>query len=182
MAAPTSGWYVQTLLMSFTQTTQTGTPTTLNFATNANDANMKIALYGSGATQYTAPLNVASATLGVWTAAGVEVVSSAGNWTSSGGITLSTAAASSTDVSQTLTNPATTPANLLFTWANPLSVATTTFTGVYGCIIYFQSITAPLTKPALIEIYFGGAGYNTVSGTFGITPSGSGLSVLTLSA
>lgn len=177
MAAPTSGWFVQTLLMSFTQTTQTGTPTSLNFATNANDANMKIALYGSGATQYAQPVSVASATLGVWTNA-QEVTGT--SW-STGGIPLSTAATGSSDVSQTLTNPATTPANLVFTWANALSVANTTLTGVYGFVIYFQSITAPLSKPELIEIYVG-TGYNTVAGTFGITPSGSGLSVLTLSA
>lgn len=180
MATPTSGWFVQTLLMSFTQTAQTGTPTSLNFATNANDANMKIALYGSGATQYAAPIIVNSATLGVWTSA-QEVVSSAGSWTTSGGITLSTAATGSSDVSQTLTNPVASPATLKFTWANALSVATTTFTGVYGFVVYFQSITAPLSAPELIEIYVG-TGYNTVAGIFGITPAGTGLSVITLSA
>lgn len=170
-----SGWFVQTLLMSFTQTTQSGTPTSLNFATNANDANMKLSLVSGSAADYAAPVNTASATLGVWTNTD-EVTGT--NW-ATGGVVLSTAAAGG-DVSQTLTNPATTPGNLVFTWANPLSVASTTIsTGINGFIIYFQSITAPLTKPELLTIYTG-VGYTTTSGTLTITPSGSGLSVLTL--
>ena len=177
MAYSKSGWFVQTLLMSFTQTTQTGVPTSLNFATNANDANMKLSLLNSSPTDYTAPVNTASATLGVWT--NTDEVTGTG-W-ATGGVALSTAAAGSTDVSQTLTNPATTPGNLVFTWANPLSVTGTTLTNVNGFIIYYPSITAPLNKPELLTIFVG-VGYNTVTGTFGITPSGSGLSVLTLTA
>jgi hypothetical protein len=171
-----SGWYVQTLLMSFTQTVQTGTPTSLNFATNANDANMKLSLVSNSAADYTAPVNTASATLGVWT--NTDEVTGTG-W-ATGGVVLSTAAAGG-DVNQTLTNPATTPGNLVFTWGTPLSVTGTTLTGVFGFIIYFQSVTLPLAKPELLTIYVG-TGYNTVAGTFGITPSGSGLSVLTLTA
>lgn len=178
MTSIKSGWFVQTLLSSFSQVTQSGTPTTLNFATSTNDAQENISLTGTGTTDYTQPINYASATLGVWTNA--QEVTSTSNWPT-GGVVLSTAY-SGADVVQGLTNPATTPANLVYTWTHPVTVANTTIaSGIYGFIIYFPNITAPLSKPELLAIYVG-TGYTTVAGTLTITPSGSGLSVLTFSA
>jgi hypothetical protein len=98
-----------------------------------------------------------------------------------GGPLLNAAAAGSGDVVETCVSSGGTASVGLITysWTNPLSVAGTTLTGIFGFIIYFSAITASVSKPCLLTIYVG-TGYNTVAGTFGITPSGTGLSQLTL--
>ena len=63
-------------------------------------------------------------------------------------------------------------------WTNPLAVSGTTLTGAGGCIIYAHPLTSP-SIPMVLSLCFGSA-YSTVNGVFGITPSGSGLSQLTL--
>jgi hypothetical protein len=175
MAYSKSGWFVQTLMYALSGTAQTGTPTTI--ALIGNDANLKLALTSSACTDYTAPVNTVSATLGVWTNTN-EITGS--GWVT-GGIALNALAAGSTSVTSTCVIGGAGPAYVQYSWTNAASVASTTLTGIYGFIIYFQSITAPLNKPELLTIYVG-TGYNTVSGTLGITPSGSGLSQITLTA
>ena len=52
--------------------------------------------------------------------------------------------------------------------ANPVSVASTTIaTGAYGCLIY--DTATGLANRVICAVYFGGTGYTTNNGTFGIT-------------
>ena len=55
--------------------------------------------------------------------------------------------------------------------AQNVSVASTTITtGVYGCLVYAQALSPAY---ALCAVYFGGSGYTTSDGPFGITwPTG----------
>lgn len=174
MAYSKSGWYLHTLMDMFTNVTETGTPTKITLA--GNSANEKLSLVSSAATDYAAPVAVGSAT-----PAWVNTNEITGTGWATGGVLLSTAAAGSTDVVETCTSSGgTSSAGLItYSWTNPLSVAGTTLTGINGFIIYFSNITASVNKPCLLTIFVG-VGYNTVSGTFGITPSGSGLSQFTL--
>lgn len=179
MAYSKSGWFVQTLLHVFGNTTESGTPTLIApLASATNDTNMKIALVSSACTDYTAPVNTTSATLGVWTPT-YEVTGT--GWVTTG-IAMSSAAAGSTSVVSTLAIGGAGPSYLQYSWTNPVSVASTTIaTAIYGFILYFPNITAPLSKPELLTIYVGGSGgYTTTNGTLQITPSGSGLSQLTV--
>jgi hypothetical protein len=51
--------------------------------------------------------------------------------------------------------------------ATAVSVASTTLaTGIYGCLVYDNTL-AP--KCAIAAVYFGTTGYTTSNGTFGIT-------------
>ncbi len=53
--------------------------------------------------------------------------------------------------------------------AGNISVASTTIsTAVYGCTIWDATISAT-AGPVLVVVYFGGTGYTTNNGTFGIT-------------
>ena len=174
MAYTHSGWYIHTLLDGLLGVTETGTPTAIKIT---QDANLYISLHSSSGTDYASELAYGAASP-AWVATN-EIVSSGGNWTSSGGVVLSTANAGG-DVTTTATITGSGPYVLTYSWT-ALSVTNTTFTGVYGMIIYFHDITASVSKPMLLNICFGSS-YNTVSGTFGITPSGSGLSAITLTA
>lgn len=173
-----SGWFVQTLLHVFSNTTETGTPTLIApLASSTNDTNTYLSLVSSSASDYTAPVNTTSATLGVW--ANTDEVTGT-NW-ATGGVELATAY-SGGSVTSTLAIGGSGPAYLQYSWTNALTVASTTIsTAIYGFIIYFKNITAPLSKPELLTIYVGGSGgYTTSNGTLSITPSGSGLSQLTV--
>jgi len=146
-----SGWYLQSLLYSMNATAMTGTPAAI--ALTGQDANNKISLHSSSGTDYATELATGGAT----------------------------AATGSTSVTTTFAIGGAGPYYLQYSWTNPLAVASTTLTGVYGCILYANGITAPVAKPMLLLLCFG-ASYSTVSGVFGITPSGSGLSQITLTA
>jgi len=62
--------------------------------------------------------------------------------------------------------------NLLFTAGN-VSVANTTLSdAVYGCLIYAQGLSP---KAAVCAVWFGGSGYTTSAGPFGITWPASGI-------
>lgn len=171
-----SGWYTATLLQSLTGVTQSGNPTLVNLVGSSGSVStyMYLSLLSSAPTAYTTPVAYDDAS-----AAWVNTDEVTGtNW-STGGVELYTAYAGS-DVVPTLTQTGSQPYSLTYSWTNPLSVSSTTIsTAIYGCIIYYHGISAPVSKPCLLALYFG-TGYTTVSGTFGITPSGSGLSVLTL--
>lgn len=79
------------------------------------------------------------------------------NW-ATGGINLSTVTYAPT-VTQS-------PSKTLMWTMNSISVASTTLTGAYGAYIYGAGL-AP--QPKIIGIWFGGAGYSTVAGTFAVT-------------
>lgn len=168
-----SGWYTETLHDVLTDVTQTGNPNPLTLT--GADAYMYLSLLSSSPTAYTDPVAYGGSAPN-WDTTD-EVTGT--NW-STGGVQLSTAAGGSS-VTTTLTRGGSGPYTLIYSWTNALSVASTTIsTAIYGCIIYFEAVTTSShAKPNLLALYFG-TGYTTVSGTFGITPSGSGLSVLTL--
>ena len=96
----------------------------------------------------------------------------------SGGVSLHTAAAAGASVTPTVTLGGSSPYYVQYTWTNPLAVAGTSLTGAGGCIIYAKPLSVP-NIPMVLSLCFGSA-YSTVNGVFGITPSGSGLSQLTL--
>jgi hypothetical protein len=180
MAYSKSGWYTQSLLYMFQDTAMTGGTSTLEMT--GQDSQNYLSLLGTGGTDYSGVLNTGAATTGIAWAGGTgtpnyEVY---GTGWATGGVQLSTAAGGSS-VTTTFTQTGSGPYALTYSWTNNLSVTGTTLTGVYGFIVYNHAATSPVTKPMLLTIYVG-TGYNTVAGTFGITPSGTGLSVLTLTA
>jgi hypothetical protein len=176
MAYSKSGWFTDTLLAVLTSVSQTGTPSgVISLTGSTTDNNTYLSLVSSSATDYSSPVATGSSSP-AW--ANTDEITGTG-W-ATGGVELGTAASGSS-VTTTLTQTGSGPYALTYSWTNPLSVTGTTLTGVYGFITYFKNISAPVSKPELLTIYVG-TGYNTVAGTFGITPSGTGLSVLTLTA
>jgi len=176
MAFTKSGWYTQSLLYAMLDTAQTGSPATIELT--GQDATNYLSLLSNAGTDYTSELATGGAGAAIaWTNTH-EVTGTA--WPT-GGVQLSTAAAGAS-VTTTLVQGGAGPYYLQYSWSSALSVPSTTLTGAYGAIIYAHGITAPVSKPMLLVIYFGGTGYQTANGTFGITPSGSGLSQLTLTA
>lgn len=168
-----SGFFINTVIACMTAVAQTGgslSPLNIN-----SSANQNLSLVNQTATQYTAPVAYGAASP-AW--ANTNEVTGTG-W-STGGVALNTAY-SGADVVPTSTITGTGPYVLTYSWTHPLTVASTTLSGIYGCIIYYPNPTSPVAKPELLALYFG-TGYNTVSGTLGITPSGSGLAALTLTA
>jgi hypothetical protein len=164
MAWTNSGIYLTPVMEMLKDTAITGTG-----GGNFTLATAKIALHSNSLTQGTAPINY-SATTATW--ANTNEVSGTG-W-AAGGVLLSAAAAGSTSVVPTLTEGTT--GSIRYNFTNPVSVASTTLTAVRGCIIYLDSITAPaaLIDAMTVGITFG-ADYSTTNGTFGLTPSGTGL-------
>lgn len=168
-----SGFYINTVIAALTSVAQTGgTLSPLNINSSANQ---NLSLVNQTAVQYTSPV-----AYGASSPAWVNTNEVAGTGWSTGGVLLSTAFAGA-DVVPTTTITGSGPYVLTYSWTHGLSVTGTTLTGIYGCIIYYPNPTSPVAKPELLALYFG-TGYNTVAGTFGITPSGSGLAALTLTA
>jgi hypothetical protein len=177
MAPPTkSGFYVQSIIYAVSGTAITGGAATQLLA--GQDTQNYLSLYNNSLSDYTGILNTGATTTGIaW--ANTDEVTGTG-WVT-GGVQLSVAAAGG-PVGTAVTLTGSGPFVMTYTWAtNPLSITGTTLTGVYGCIIYNHSATSPVTKPMILQLCFGTA-YNTVAGTFGITPSGTGLAALTLTA
>jgi hypothetical protein len=171
-----SGWYLQSLLYAMNATAMTGTPTAV--ALTGQDANNKISLHSSSGTDYAAELATGGAAGAI---AWVNTNEVTGTGWASGGVVMNVAAAGGTSVVTTFAIGGAGPYYLQYSWTNPLAVSGTTLSGVYGCIIYANGITAPVAKPMLLVLCFA-ASYSTVAGVFGITPSGSGLSQITLTA
>jgi hypothetical protein len=168
-----SGFFANTLIAGLIATAQTGTPTAVNINSSAQQ---NLSLLSGSTVSYSAPVAYGSAS-----PAWVNTDEITGTGWSTGGVLLSTAF-SGADVVPTSTITGSGPYVLTYSWTHGLSVASTTLTGIYGCLIYFPNITAPVSKPELLALYFGSTAYNTVAGTFGITPSGSGLAALTVTA
>jgi hypothetical protein len=77
---------------------------------------------------------------------------------------------------QALTTPAVTesPSGTLMWTGGNISVAGTTLTNAFGCLIYDDSGTGVTAKYGICAVPFG-SGYNTVAGTFGITWAAAGI-------
>jgi hypothetical protein len=84
------------------------------------------------------------------------------NW-SAGGVALNLAGAGLTHASG---------GNLKFTAGNVSVSGTTISDTVYGCLIYANSLSP---KAAICAVWFGGSGYTTSAGVFGITWPASGI-------
>lgn len=67
---------------------------------------------------------------------------------------------------------------LKFAAANVSVASTTIATGAYGCLIY--DTQTGLANRAIVAVYFGGTGYTTNNGTFGITWNASGIFTIQL--
>ena len=170
MAYTKSGWYTNSFLAALLATAQTGTG-----GLNYSLATWKVSLLTfASVTDGSSPVQFQTTTQ-AW----VSTFENTGTGWVTGGLTLATAAAGSSSVVPTVTLGGASPYYVQYSWTNPLSVAGTTLTGVGGMIIYADPLSAPIVKPMILEIAFG-ASYSTVAGTFGVTPSGSGLSQITL--
>lgn len=171
MANPTkSGWYTNTVLAALLATTQTGTGG-LSFTLNT----WKVSLL----TYATASDGASPIQFQTTSQAWVSTFEATGTGWVTTGYTLATSATGATDVVPTCALFGASPYGIQYSWTNPMSRAGTTLTGVGGMIIYADPLSAPIVKPMLLYINFGAA-YSTVAGVFGVTPSGSGLSQLTL--
>jgi hypothetical protein len=166
MAWTKSGLYVHTLVDLFTAVSLTGGQLNLTLAT------YKIALHNSTNTDGSSPINFSTATSG-W----VNTNEVSGTGWAAGGVLLSAAASGGGSVTPTFAEG--TAGSLRYNWTSALSVASTTLNtsgGPFGCIIYADPVSSPadMAKAMILAICFGAA-YPTNNGTFGITPSGTGL-------
>ena len=163
MAYTKSGLYLDTFKAQLIATAETGTG-----GLNYTLATWKLSLLVfASVTDGSSPVNF-SASTAPW----VNTFEATGTGWATGGVLLSAAAAGSTSVTPTFAEGTT--GSLRYNWTNPLSVAGTTLTGVGGMILYADPISAPVAKPMMFSVCFG-SGYSTVAGTFGITPSGTGI-------
>lgn len=170
MALTKSGWYTNTMLAALLATAQTGTG-----GLNYSLATWKVSLLvNASVTDGASPVQFQTATQ-AW----VSTFEATGTGWATTGVLLSGAAAGSTSVVPTVALFGSSPYGIQYGWTNPLAVSGTTLTGVGGMIIYADPLSAPIVKPMVLCIAFGAA-YSTVSGVFGVTPSGSGLSQITL--
>src|SRR5215831_3284791 len=162
MAFTKSGLYLHTFQSLLNATSLTGGPINLTALTN------KISLLSSSVTDGSSPVNFSTATSN-WVNTN-EVTGT--NWATTG-VLLS---AANLGGSGSTTYAEGTTGSLRYNWSAGLSIASTTITGAFGCIIYADPITAPadLVDAMLVAICFG-ASYSTSNGTFGITPSGTGI-------
>jgi hypothetical protein len=170
MAYTKSGWYTNTILAMLEATSTTGTGG-LNLSLDTWYVSL---LTYASVTDGSSPVQFQTTTQ-TW----VNTFENTGTGWVTTGVSLHTAAAAGASVTPTVTLGGASPYYVQYTWTNPLAVSGTTLTGAGGCIIYAQPLSAPISKPMVLSLCFGSA-YSTVNGVFGITPSGSGLSQLTL--
>jgi hypothetical protein len=155
-----SGIYASVLGASLTVTANAP-----NWSTAANN---KFALTSnSDVTAYNAAL--ASAIWGNHSATEIT-----GTGWAAGGPTMATANAGGT-MTPAITVSGTSPVLMVWGITAGISISGTTLTGAYGG--YFYSTTT--TQYLMAGIYFGGTGYSTVGGIFGV--SWSGLQIATIS-
>ena len=103
---------------------------------------------------------------GQWVSATYEVFGT--NW-AAGGVTAGGA--------MTLTAASPGAGQLKFDFAGDISVATTTVSDAYGCLVYDQT---DANDQGICAVYFGGTAYSTVAGTFAITWDTNGVFYLDL--
>src|ERR1035441_869498 len=178
MAYAKSGWYTNTILQMLEAISTTGTGG-LNLTLDTWYVSL---LTYNSVTDGSSPVQFQTTTQ-VWVPTFENIGGSGGGASPSawptGGIQLHVAAASAGSVTPTVTLGGSSPYYVQYSWTNPLAVSGTTLTGAGGCIIYAFPLSAPVSKLMVLSLAFGSA-YSTVNGQFGITPSGSGLSQLTL--
>ena len=163
MAWANSGIYASVLGASMTVTANAP-----NWTTAANN---KFALTNnSDSTLYAAAL--ASA---IWGNHSANEVTGTG-W-AAGGPTMATANAGGT-MTPAITVSGTAPVLLVWGISAGISVTGTTLTGAFGGYFYSTTTTAYL----MVGIYFGGTGYSTVAGTFGVTWAGSQIATVNVAA
>lgn len=162
MAWTTKGVYVQLVKDMLIGTSfTTGTPD-LDTATG-----WKLALHSDSVVDGSSPVNFESTTP-AW-ANTAECTGT--NWATTG-VSLTTIAGGS---SATPTVSIVTGGILKYDHTNDVSVANTTIsTGIKGCIIYFDTVTAPYADACLVAVNFGTT-YTTSAGTFGITWDANGI-------
>lgn len=85
-----------------------------------------------------------------------------------GGVALSAAATGATSTAPTITES---PTGTLMYDMGDIAVSGTTLTNAYGAKIYADALAG---DNLIVGIYFGGTGYSTVNGIFGITWSALG--------
>src|ERR1035441_298891 len=170
MAYAKSGWYTNTILAMLEATSTTGTGG-LNLTLDTWYVSL---LTYASVTDGSSPVQFQTTTQ-TW----VNTFENTGTGWATTGVSLHTAAAAGASVPPTVTLGGASPYYVQYTWTNPLAVPGTSLTGAGGCIIYAQPLSAPISKPMVLSLAFGSA-YSTVNGVFGITPSVSGLSQLTL--
>src|ERR1035438_9772416 len=173
MAYTKSGWYTNTILAMLEATATTGTGG-LNLSLDTWYVSL---LTYSSVTDGSSPVQFQTTTQS-WVATFENIGGASRSAWPTGGVSLHTAAAAAASVTPTVTLGGASPYYVQYTWTNPLAVSGTTLTGAGGCIVYAQPLSVP-NKPMVLSLCFGSA-YSTVNGVFGITPSGSGLSQLTL--
>ena len=180
MAYTKSGWYTNTILAMLEATAQTGTGG-LNLTLDTWYVSL---LTYASVTDGSSPVQFQTTTQG-WVNTFENIGGSGGGasptaWPT-GGIQLHSAATGTSSVTPTVTLGGSSPYYVQYTWTNPLAAPGTSLTGAGGCIIYAFPVTigGTIAKPMVLSLAFGSA-YSTVNGVFGITPSGSGLSQLTL--
>ena len=177
MAYTKSGWYTNTILAMLEATSTTGTGG-LNLSLDTWYVSL---LTYASVTDGSSPVQFQTTTQ-LWVST-FECIGGSGGGASpsarpTGGVSLHTAAAAGASVTPTVTLGGSSPYYVQYSWTNPLAVAGTSLTGAGGCIIYAKPLSVPNT-PMVLSLCFGSP-YSTVNGVFGITPSGSGLSQLTL--
>ena len=130
------------------------------------DASIKAALFDNDITpdQTVASANTAFGA-GQWVSAGNEVFDAA-EWATGGVALASVTSAFSTNV-------------YTFDAANTASGASATLAAVFGCLVYDDTIAAPVADQGLCYNYFGGTN-SVTDGTFTIIWNASGVFALTL--
>lgn len=159
MAWAGSGIFTQTIIDILDNTT----------AIDLNGDTFYVALYGNAVTpDYDATAANTAYGAGTWIA-GNEVDHGGAPWPA-GGVALST---------PTLTPADPNPGQI--SWdAVDVSVNNTTISGIYGCMIYSQSIATPVADQGICAVQFSGAPYSTSNGTFAITWDPNGIWYLDL--
>jgi hypothetical protein len=138
---------------------------TASFAMDLNSDSFKVALYG---TSITPDNDVASASTayntGQWVTGG-ELTNSS-NWPAGGIALTSVTSTSSTDA-------------IVFDAADtPSTTSATTLSGVFGCLVYDDTLTTPVAKQGFSYNYFGGSN-SVTSGLFTVVWSANGIGKLT---
>jgi hypothetical protein len=152
-----SGIYINTIIELLKQTATTGNTTGLL------NASHKIALHSSALTPGVSPLNWDVAAPVTW----VNTNEVTGTGWAAGGPTFTTAGMGTPTLSVS-------PTGTLMYDSLDVSVASTTLTGVRGCILYMDPVTAILTDAMIVAVCFG-ADFATVNGTLGVQWAGTGI-------
>jgi hypothetical protein len=159
-------WTTQGLYPQFWKDMVIGTSWTTGTPDLDTATGWKLALHSDSVVDGSSPVNFQSTTP-AW--ANTAEVSGTG-WTATG-ISLTTIAGGS---SATPTVAVAAGGLLVYDHTNDVSVPSTTLTGVKGCIIYFDTATAPYADPCLVAVNFGSS-FSTSNGTFAITWNASGI-------